>query len=61
MENRTKKSVNEYLWEQSEKGLLLPRDIILEGVDNNKKKRSLFDYVKWGIDHIGVLVLFHRL
>lgn len=58
MENRTKKSVNEYLWEQSEKGLLLPRDIILEGVDNNKKKRSLFDYVKWGIDHIGVLVLF---
>lgn len=58
MENRPKKSVNEKVWEVNEKGLLLPKNIILEREYNKKKKRSLTTYIKWGINHIGVLVLF---
>lgn len=58
MENRTKKNINEEAWEENEKGLLLPKNLILEKGDNKKEKRSLVDYIKWSINHISVLVLF---
>ncbi|SUD92173.1 hypothetical protein [Psychrobacter phenylpyruvicus] len=58
MQNRTKKNIYEEIWEENEKGLLLPKNLILERGDNKKEKRSLVDYIKWGINHISVLVLF---
>lgn len=58
MENRPKKNINEKVWEENDKGLLLPKNIIFNREHNHKEKRSLTTYIEWSINHIGVLVLF---
>lgn len=48
---------NKEFWKKNEKGLFLPNNFILESKNDKDKKRSVGDYIKWGVNNTGIMVL----
>ncbi len=57
MENRMQEHTNKEFWKKNEKGLFLPNNFILESKNDKDKKRSVGDYIKWGVNNTGIMVL----
>ncbi|MGB2785862.1 hypothetical protein [Psychrobacter sp.] len=58
MSKPQREELNDNAWQKNDNGLFLPKNIITEKIDSDKKKKkTLRSYVEWAFDNISIVLL----